>query len=114
MFVCAGDTLVFWPDHAHSTQCTSVDGRGGACVSLTAYILLDERNCYVQSMLDDGLRRHGEAGGAESSAAPSSFVQVKSAAAARSTWDAPRDYLQKCPSRFVDAAKEHRRVAAAT
>ena len=87
--VCAGDTLVFWPDQVHSTVCTSVP-EDGACVSLNAYILLDERNCHVQSMIEDGLSRlHG----------------VRSAAAANSTFEAPRDYIQHCPPRFTLRAK---------
>ena len=110
--VCAGDLLLFWPDHVHSTVCTSVPADDGVCVSLNAYVLLDERNCYVQSMIDDGLSRHGAAAAVPSESS-SSFVQVKSAATASSTWDAPRDYLQKCPQSFVQLAKERRRTIAA-
>ena len=55
MDVCAGDTLVFWPSHVHSTVCTSVTTEDGACVSVNAYIVLDERNYYVQSMIEDWL-----------------------------------------------------------
>ena len=109
--VCAGDTLVFWPDHVHSTVCTNVSSGDGACVSLNAYILLDERNCYVQSMIDNGLSRHGAGADVPSASSSSSFVQVKSAATASSTWDAPLDYMGKCPQRFVQLATERRRTA---
>ena len=97
--VCAGDLLLFWPDHVHSTVCTSVPADDGVCVSLNAYVLLDERNCYVQSMIDDGLSRYGGA---------ASTARVKSAAEASSMWDAPRDYMQGCPQRFVQLAEKER------
>ena len=109
--VCPGDLLVFWPDHVHSTVCTSVSRGDGVCVSLNAYVLLDERNCYVQSMIENGLGRHDSADGVQPALSSSSFVQVKSAATASSSWDAPRDYLHKCPQRFVQRARDRTRTA---
>jgi hypothetical protein len=105
--LCAGETLVFWPDHIHSTQCLDP-----ACASLNGYIQLEyDSNCYLQSMMEE----------AEAAAplAPrmgkgqEAFVMYRSRGAGVTQLEAPMDYANKCPQHFRSYTRQCIAAAAA-
>ena len=95
--LCAGETLVFWPDHVHSTRCSSP-----VCISLHGYIALEwQDNCYLQSMLDEAERLQN-GGQQQRGEDVDSFVRHRSAgSAAFQPTTAPLDYASKCPPHYL-------------